>query len=335
MTANESQIVTQDPNDIVSEDAIRMMIVPVRGVQVMLDRDLAALYGVEVKYLNRQVKRNIERFPSDFMFQLTKEDCLRCQIGTLNGKRGEHLKYMPYAFTENGIVMLSGVLRSSIAIEINIRIMRAFVAMRRVLANVEPLLSRIESVERRQITDQSKNEARFDEIFAKMGAEDIPLQSIFYQNKFWDAKSLLIKFIRRAKKELIVIDAYPGVTTLDMLAKRGRGVKIELVTHSNGELAESDFEAFGAQCGKFTKTICGICHDRFIIVDQKEIFWTGASLKDAGRLTFAATKMGAEIIPGLLDSIRKATSERREYGKGKKAALATVATKNSKSKNLN
>ena len=320
MNANENQVVTYDPNDGVSEDAIRTMIVPVRGVQVMLDRDLAALYGVEVKYLNRQVKRNIERFPSDFMFQLTKEDCLRCQIGTLNGKRGEHLKYMPYAFTENGIAMLSGVLRSSTAIEINIRIMRAFVAMRRVLANVEPLLSRIEFVERRQITDQSKNEARFDEIFAKMSAEDIPLQSIFYQNKFWDAKSLLIKFIRRARKELIVIDAYPGVATLDMLAKRGRGVKIELVTHSNGELEESDFEAFGEQCGKFTKTICGICHDRFIIVDQKEIFWTGASLKDAGRLTFAAAKMGAEVIPGLLESIRKATSERREYGKGKMAA---------------
>ncbi len=147
-----------------------------------------------------------------------------------------------------------------------------------------------------------------------------PLQSIFYQNKFWDAKSLLIKFIRRAKKELVVVDAYPGVATLDMLAKRGRGVKIELVTHSNGELEESDFEAFGAQCGKFTKTICGICHDRFIIVDQKEIFWTGASLKDAGRLTFAAAKMGAEIIPGLLESIRKATSDRKEYGGNGKPA---------------
>ena len=146
-----------------------------------------------------------------------------------------------------------------------------------------------------------------------------PLQSIFYQNKFWDAKSLLIKFIRRAKKELIVIDAYPGVATLDMLAKRGRGVKIELVTHSNGELEESDFEAFAKQCGKFTKTICGICHDRFIVVDGKEVFWTGASLKDAGRLTFAAAKMGGEIIPGLLDSIRKATSERREYGKPPKS----------------
>ena len=172
----------------------------------------------------------------------------------------------------------------------------------------------------------AKTEADVAELKQKVDffvqTKEPPLQSIFYQNKFWDAKSLLIKFIRRAKKELIVIDAYPGVATLDMLAKRGRGVKIELVTHSNGELEESDFEAFGAQCGKFTKTICGICHDRFIIVDQKEIFWTGASLKDAGRLTFAAAKMGVEIIPGLLESIRKATSERREYGKGKKSSGA-------------
>jgi hypothetical protein len=145
------------------------------------------------------------------------------------------------------------------------------------------------------------------------------LQSVFYQGKFWDAKSLLIKFIRRAKKELIVVDAYPGVATLDMLAKRGRGVSVELVTHSNGELAESDYEAFAAQCGKFTNTICGICHDRFIIVDQKEIYLIGASLKDAGRLTFAVAKMGGEVIPSLIESIRKATTERKEYGMEKKS----------------
>jgi prophage antirepressor-like protein len=145
--------------------------------------------------------------------------------------------------------------------------------------------------------------------------KELPLQSVFYQGKFWDAKSLLIKFIRRAKKELIVVDAYPGVATLDMLAKRGRGVSVELVTHSNGELAESDYEAFAAQCGKFTKTICGICHDRFIIVDQREIYLIGASLKDAGRLTFAVAKMGGEVISGFLESIRKAASKRKEYGK--------------------
>ncbi len=162
MSISENQIVVYQPNETVRLDAeccIQNLIRTVRGVQVMLDRDLASLYGVEVKYLNRQAKRNVERFPADFMFQLTKEDCLRCQIGTINGKRGEHLKYMPYAFTENGIAMLSGVLRSSTAIDVNIRIMRAFTAMRRSLVGIVPLWSRIESVERRQLSDQVKNEA--------------------------------------------------------------------------------------------------------------------------------------------------------------------------------
>ena len=301
----------------VSDDGnIQALIKTIRGVQVILDRDVAGLYGVATGALNRQVKRNEKRFPEDFMFRLSAEEWnnLKCQIG-ISSWGGD--RQLPYAFTENGIAMLSSVLRSPTAIEVNIRIMRAFSAMRRFLLANAQMFQRIEAVEKRQIA----TDAKVDSILERLDATETPLQSIFYQNQFWDAKSLLIKFIRRAKKELIVIDAYPGVATLDMLAKRGRGVKIELVTHSNGELEESDFEAFGAQCGKFTKTICGICHDRFIIVDQKEIFWTGASLKDAGRLTFAAAKMGAEVIPGLLESIRKATSERREYGKGKKVAI--------------
>ena len=144
---------------------------------------------------------------------------------------------------------------------------------------------------------------------------ELPEHQIFYQGKFWDAKSLLIKFIRRAKKELTVIDAYLGVATLDMLAKRGRGVKIELITPSNGDLAETDFEAFGRQCGNLTKSTCGICHDRFIVVDQKELYLIGASLKDAGRLTFAVSRLGEALIPGLLDSLRKATTARVTYGK--------------------
>ncbi len=182
--------------------------------------------------------------------------------------------------------------------------------------------SRLNQLEDRVDRRLAKHESDIIELKNKVDffvqMKEPPLQSVFYQGKFWDAKSLLIKFIRRAKKELIVVDAYSGIATLDMLAKRGRGVSVELVTHSNGELAESDFEAFASQCGKFTKTICGICHDRFIIIDQKEIYLTGASLKDAGRLTFAVSKMGAEVIPGLLESIRKATSERKEYGKGKR-----------------
>ena len=141
------------------EPDIQSRILTIRGVQVMLDRDLAELYGVEVKYLNRQVKRNEARFPSDFMFQVSKEECLRCQIVTLNEKQGHHLKYLPYAFTENGVAMLSGVLRSERAIAVNIQIMRAFVAMRHAIASFAPLLARIEASERRQIVDQAKNDA--------------------------------------------------------------------------------------------------------------------------------------------------------------------------------
>ena len=300
---------------------IRPLICELRGQAVMLDRDLASLYQVMTGRLNEAVKRNIARFPPEFMFQLSDDEMKELIANCDRFKMMKHSPSRMYAFTEQGVAMLSAVLKSDIAIRESIRIMKAFVSMRRVLSSsgsaLMSLVSRVEANERRQIEDQVKNEARFEEIFDRMNAEDVPLQSVFYQGKFWDAKSLLIKFIRRAKKELIVVDAYPGVATLDMLAKRGRGVSVELVTHSNGELAESDYEAFAAQCGKFTKTICGICHDRFIIVDQKEIYLIGASLKDAGRLTFAVAKMGAEVIPGLLESIRKATSKRKEYGKDK------------------
>ena len=289
------------------ETDIREQILTIRGMQVMLDRDLAALYGVSTKALNQAVKRNAERFPDRFMFRLTDSEMNELVTNCDRFKRLKHSSVTMCAFTEQGIAMLSAVLRSDVAVQASLRIMDAFVAMRRALVTMAPMLTRLEAIERRQITDQSRNEARFDEIFAKMSEGELPEHQIFYQGKFWDAKSLLIKFIRRAKKELMVIDAYPGVATLDMLAKRQRGVKIELVTHSNGELAESDYEAFAKQCGNFTKTLCGICHDRFIIVDQAEIYLIGASLKDAGRLTFAVSKMGAEVIPCLVASIRKAT----------------------------
>lgn len=294
---------------------LRPLIHEIRGVQVMLDRDLAGLYGVPTKVLNQAVKRNAERFPDRFMFRLAESEMNELVTNCDRFEKLKHSSAAMCAFTEQGIAMLSSVLRSAIAIQVSIQIMDAFVAMRRVLVSTAPMLSRLEAVERRQISDQSRNEARFDQIFAKMSEGELPEHQIFYQGKFWDAKSLLIKFIRRAKKELIVIDAYLGVATLDMLAKRVRGVRIELITPSNGELAETDLEAFGRQCGNLTKTTCGICHDRFIIVDQKELYLIGASLKDAGRLTFAVSRLGEALIPGLLDSLRKATTARATYGK--------------------
>ena len=296
------------------ETDIREQILTIRGMQVMLDRDLAALYGVSTKALNQAVKRNAERFPDRFMFRLTDSEMNELVTNCDRFKRLKHSSVTMCAFTEQGIAMLSAVLRSDVAVQASLRIMDAFVAMRRALVTMAPMLTRLEAIERRQITDQSRNEARFDEIFARMSGGELPEHQIFYQGKFWDAKSLLIKFIRRAKSELVIVDAYLGVATLDMLAKRQRAVKIEIFSPSNGELAETDFEAFGRQHGNLTKSTCGICHDRFIVVDRTELYLIGASLKDAGRLTFAVSKMGASLIPGLLDSLRRATRAQTTYG---------------------
>ena len=201
-----------DTIDIVARDIddnfIKSRIFTIRGVQVMLDRDLAMLYGVPAKRVNEQVKRNAERFPDDFMFRLTKEECLRSQIATLNMEHGKHLKYMPYAFTESGVAMLSGVLRSSVAIEVNVRIMRAFVVMRRALASIAPVLSRVSEVERLQLeeksnrlADQSRNEERFDAIFKAMDSGDFPPQKVFFEGKHYDAYSFAKKLVRKAVVE--------------------------------------------------------------------------------------------------------------------------------------
>ncbi len=306
VSSNGSKMVSQRSNEVVSEDAIKAMIMPVRGWQVMLDKDLAVLYGVEVKYLNRQVRRNIERFPSDFMFQLTKEDCLRCQIGTLNGKRGEHLKYMPYAFTENGVAMLSGVLRSPTAIGINIRIMRAFVAMRRALANVEPLLVRVETVERRQIADQQRNEERFDTIFKAMDDGEFPPQKVFFDGKHYDAHSFAKKLVRKAMKSIVLVDGYCDEVTLDILVQKKGGVKVVVATAQkmiDAHLTPVAIAKFNKQNPTLTVKPVGVFHDRFLIVDDKELYHFGASLNNLGRHYCAVTKMDAIFIPSIMERL--------------------------------
>ena len=306
MTANENQIVVYQPNETVRLD------VRLENETVWLTQEqMSQLFGRDQSVVARHIGN------------IFKEGELnRDSVYAKNAYTASDGKTYQVAFYNLDVVISVGYRVKSVQ---GTRFRQwATGVLKEYLIRGYAVNTRLAQLEDKVDRRLAKTEADVADLKEKVDffvqTKEPPLQSIFYQNQFWDAKSLLIKFIRRAKKELIVIDAYPGVATLDMLAKRGRGVKIELVTHSNGELEESDFEAFGAQCGKFTKTICGICHDRFIIVDQKEIFWTGASLKDAGRLTFAAAKMGAEIIPGLLESIRKATSERRKYGKGKKAA---------------
>ena len=305
MTTNDNEIVVYEPDETIRLD-------------VRLDDDTVWLAQNQMTDLFQKDRTVITRHINNVFSE-----------GELDEKSNVHFLHIPFSdkpvkvYSLNVIISVGYRVKSIRGTQFRIW---ATNVLREYLLRGYTFNTRLNQLEDKVDRRLAKHDDRLATLEQKVDffvqTKEPPLQSIFYQNRFWDAKSLLIKFIRRAKTELIVIDAYPGVATLDMLAKRGRGVKIELVTHSNGELEETDFEAFGAQCGKFTKTICGICHDRFIIVDQKEIFWTGASLKDAGRLTFAAAKMGAEIIPGLLESIRKATSERREYGKGKKAAGA-------------
>ena len=309
MTANENQIVVYQPNETVRLD------VRLENETVWLTQlKIAELFGVQKAAISKHVK-NI--FASGELVR----DATVSKLETVQTEGGRTVVRTQEFFNLDVIIAVGYRVNSRRATQFRIW---ATKVLKEYLLRGYSVNARLNQLEDALHRNLAKHDDRIATLEQKVDffvqTKEPPLQSIFYQNKFWDAKSLLIKFIRRAKKELIVIDAYPGVATLDMLAKRGRGVKIELVTHSNGELEESDFEAFGAQCGKFTKTICGICHDRFIIVDQKEIFWTGASLKDAGRLTFAAAKMGAEIIPGLLESIRKATSDSKEYGGNGKPA---------------
>ncbi len=286
---------------------IKSRILTIRGVQVMLDRDLAELYGVDVKRLNEQVKRNAERFPSDFMFQLSKEECLRSQIATLNEARGKHLKYMPYVFTESGIAMLSGVLRSPTAIEVNIRIMRAFVAMRHALASLAPLLARVEANERRQFLDQAKNDAnqlrneeRFKLILDAMQDKTFPPQKVFFDGQLWDACSFVEKLIAKAKTSIRLIDNWVDGGTLDMLAKKRSGVAVEVVASRRGnKLAATDIAKFNVQYGSVIIKESAAFHDRFLILDDKELYLIGASLKDLGKKCFGFTKMDASEIPGI------------------------------------
>ena len=313
--------------DPVVQDSIRSRIFTIRGVQVMFDRDLAELYGVPTKALNQAVKRNIERFPERFMFRMSNEDIanlrsqivtasaetsLRSQIVTLNKKQGQHLKYMPYAFTEQGIAMLSAVLKSDTAIVVSIRIMDAFVAMRRALASVAPLLARIEATDRRQIADQlrndanqAKNEERFKLILDAMRDKTFPPQKVFFDGQIYDAFDQMKKFVRMAKAELIVIDPYFDDSVLPLIAQKRPGVSVLVVkNHRKNLLHAVDVAKFNAQHGNtLTVKESANFHDRFLIIDKSVLIHVGASLNFLGKRCFAFASLDKSNIPDILAKI--------------------------------
>ena len=275
---------------------IQRRIMSVRSIQVMLDRDLAALYGLEVKQLNRQVKRNIERFPADFMFQLTKEDCLRCQIGTLNGKRGKHLKYMPYAFTENGIAMLSGVLKSPTAIEVNIRIMRAFTALRRFVSDHAGLVQRVGAIELKQL----ETDKRIDTVFDALDRGYLLPNGILPAGSEYDSLRYVSRLVELAKSEILIIDPYSDATTLDVLAKKQPGVKVSLVCKNRGQPTQTEIAKFNRQYKGLTVSYSDGFHDRFVIIDNVELHNLGSSINCLGRRLTTYTTRDAKEIKKLL-----------------------------------
>ena len=306
-------------NDLISVDnevaVIQNKILTIRGVQILLDRDLAVLYGVNTKVLNQAVKRNIDRFPERFMFQLDKHEYenWKSQIVTSNLDERKRaglimgLRRSPYAFTEQGVAMLSTVLRSAEAVQVSIRIMDAFVMMRKLLSSVAPMLSRLDTLERRQITDQTKNDAnqakneeRFNQIFDALGDKDLPLQKIFFNGQVYDAKIFATKHILSAKKSILLIDNWVDSTTLEMLSRKASGVAVEIVTSRRGNhIQPGEISAFNTQYGGLSVRTSPNFHDRFVIIDDKVLYLFGASLKDLGKKCIAFTRLDPAEIPNL------------------------------------
>ena len=307
MMQNGVAIPNRHVQDVVVSDEgdIQALIKTIRGVQVILDRDVARLYGVATGALNRQVKRNEERFPEDFMFRLSAEewDNLKCQIG-ISSWGGD--RQLPYAFTENGIAMLSSVLRSPTAIEVNIRIMRVFSAMRRFLLANAQMFQRIETVEKRQIA----TDAKVDSILQRLDATETPIQGVFYDGQLWDARALVLKLVAGAKRSLILIDNWVTTEVLDLFAKKRNGVKVTIFTSEHYDkkhvphrkISDADVKTFNGQYPKLAVRYNETFHDRFLIIDDKELYVIGASLKDLGRKCFAFTKLD----PGEIRRIKKA-----------------------------
>ena len=291
-TENDELITHRD--QLVVVDNIETLIKMIRGQQVMLDKDLATLYGVEAKVLNQAVKRNVERFPDDFRFQLTKEECLRSQIVTLNEKQGQHLKYMPYAFTEQGVAMLSSVLRSQTAIDVNIQIMRAFVSMRHFMVNNASVFSRLETIEYHQLEmqqHQQETDKRIDEVFRRLDEGNAkPKQGVFYNGQVYDAYTFVSDLIKSAKKRIILIDNYVDETVLTLLDKREEGVSAVIYTQQISRQFQLDIDRHNAQYAPIDVETFRLSHDRFLCIDD-DVYHIGASIKDLGKKWFGFSKM--------------------------------------------
>ncbi|MDK9694252.1 MAG: ORF6N domain-containing protein [Sulfurimonas sp.] len=278
---------------IINNQTIQDKIYTIRGVQVMIDKDLAFLYGVETRVLNQAVKRNIERFPEEFMFQLTKEELENwmSQI-VISNKEIMGLRKLPYVFTEQGVSMLSAVLKSPTAIQTSIQIIKSFVNMRKFLQDNASLFTRIESIEKRQISYEIKNDSKVNATLNAIEKKGTPQkQHIFYDGQIFDAYLFVSDIIKGAKKSLKLIDNYVDESTLILFTKRDAAVSMTIYTKTISKQLQLDLQKQNAQYPKIEVEKFELSHDRFLIVDEKEVYHFGASLKDLGKKWFAVSKL--------------------------------------------
>lgn len=272
---------------------IESLIHVIRGQQVMLDSDLARLYGVETRVLNQAVKRNIERFPEDFMFQLTEKDSQNLKSQNVISSWGGNRK-PPYAFTENGVAMLSSVLRSKTAIEVNIRIMRAFTAMRSFLMSNAHMFKRLETIEHNYLIVNrhlSEHDKKFEEVLSRLDEKDSePIEGFFFEGQIFDAYSLISDLIRKAIKRIVLIDNYVDDRILKVLTKRKDGVSAIIYTDPRHSQINNDLSRHNAQYPRIEVRHCTNVHDRFLIIDDT-VYFIGGSIKDLGKKIVAFSRM--------------------------------------------
>ncbi|MBS4769727.1 ORF6N domain-containing protein [Carnobacteriaceae bacterium zg-ZUI240] len=293
----KSNIIISDVVDI------RNMIYTFRGKQVMVDSDLATLYHVTTGNLNKAMKRNATRFPDNFCFQLTEDEYknLRFQNGTSNLSNYGGRRYMPYVFTEQGIAMLSAVLKSDIAVDVSIKIMNSFVEMRKFLLSNQEMFARLDRVEIKQLETDKK----LEEVFHYIATNTEVKQKIFFDGQIYDAFSFLVEIIQKATKKITLIDNYVDINTLNILCKKNSGVEIEIYTSGKGNLTIKDINKFNAQYPMLTVKTTARFHDRFLILDDTKVYHIGASIKDAGKKSFGITKIeDTDLIQSLVNRVR-------------------------------
>lgn len=286
----------------ISNEDIKNLIYTIRGKQVMLDSDVAYLFQYKTKDLNRNVKNNIDRFPDYYCFQLTDEEyeCLRCKNFTLNKNgRGQHRKYLPYVFTEYGITMLAGLLKSSIAVNISIKIVDSFIQMRKFLNNNGQVFERLTNLEYKQI----ENEKKFNKVFNLLQSEENIKQKIFFEGQIWDSYSLIIDIIKKAKNKITIIDNYIDDSVLKMLTKKNKNVEVVILTSNKSNISNVDVQKFNKEYPTLKLSKTDKFHDRFIIIDNEELYHCGASIKDLGKKCFAISKVENEEVLEMLKSI--------------------------------